>query len=191
MQNRSYIRQVILLITLTLITLNIHGQKTREEIADKYKWNLTDIYKSDDDWKKAKDALAARAGELEKFKGILTRSAADLKGWLLLTTEIGKEASHLSSYASLNSDLDTRNQKYNGMQHSSEPIHQVWIKIFTLTFSLIIPTYTQTSVPLHMNWDIRCKAICRTIPSPPLSPTIPSLLQRSRLHSMRYSCSTI
>jgi len=116
MQNRSYLRGVILFITLTLITLNMNGQKTREEIADKYKWNLSDIYKSDADWKKAKDALAAKSVELEKYKGILTRSAADLKGWLLLSTELGKEASRLSSYASLNSDLDTRDQKYNGMQ---------------------------------------------------------------------------
>jgi hypothetical protein len=60
MQNRSFLREAIVLFTLILITLNVHGQKTREEIADKYKWNLTDIYKSDADWKKAKEALALR-----------------------------------------------------------------------------------------------------------------------------------
>jgi oligoendopeptidase F len=116
MKNRCALSRVILFITFILITINIHGQKSREEIADKYKWNLSDIYKSEDDWKKAKDALALKTSDIDKYKGTLTRSAADLKTWLLFLSSVNKDASRLYNYASLNSDLDTRNQKFNGMK---------------------------------------------------------------------------
>ncbi len=116
MKTRLIVRVLMLVTAIITISFPGYGQKTREEIADKYKWNLTDIYKSDADWTKAKEALAVKAAELEKFKGTLTRSAADLKKFYVLGSEIGKEASRLYSYASFNSDLDTRNMKYNAMK---------------------------------------------------------------------------
>ena len=117
MKNRSYFIAAIAALLITLVNIACFGQKTRQDIPDKYKWDLTDIYKSDDDWAKAKEALKAKTSEIEKFKGTLTRSAGDLKNWLLFSSEINKEASRLYSYASLNSDLDTRNMKYTGMAH--------------------------------------------------------------------------
>jgi len=116
MKTRLYFKLAILFITSILMTNTGLSQKTREQIDDKYKWNLSDIYKSDDDWSKAKVAFAAKAAEVEKFKGTLTRSAPDLKKYLLLSSEVGKEASRLYSYASLNSDLDTRAMKYSAMK---------------------------------------------------------------------------
>jgi len=116
MQTKLYYRLLILFVLSTSISGTGYGQKNREEIPDKYKWNLTDIYKSDSDWTKAKDALAAKIAGIDKFKGTLTRSAADLKKYLVLSSDLGKEASRLYSYASFNSDLDTRNMKYNGMK---------------------------------------------------------------------------
>jgi oligoendopeptidase F len=116
MKTRLLIRGIMLITVISAVSFSAYGQKTREEISDKYKWNLTDIYKSDADWTKAKDALALKAAGLEKFKGTLTKSAADLKKFYVLGSEIGKEASTLYSYASFNSDLDTRNMKYTAMK---------------------------------------------------------------------------
>ena len=115
MQTRLSQKLTLLLIVYTLLSPVLYGQKTRKEIADKYKWDLTDIFKSDADWTKAKDALALKASGLADFKGILTRSASDLKKFMLLNSEVNKEASRLYSYASFNADLDTRNMKYNAM----------------------------------------------------------------------------
>jgi oligoendopeptidase F len=116
MKTRLYLKLALVLIAGTLITNSGLSQKTRVQIPEKYKWNLTDIYKSDSDWGKAKEALAIKAAELEKFKGTLTRSAADLKSYLFLSSAINKEASRLYSYASFNSDLDTRDMKYTAMK---------------------------------------------------------------------------
>jgi oligoendopeptidase F len=103
-----------------LFCLNGFSQKTREEIPDKYKWDLTDIYKSDDEWRAAKDAIALKLGDVEKFKGTLTKSAANLLKCMEFSTEIGKEAYKLFSYASMSSDLDTRDMKYTGMKQELE-----------------------------------------------------------------------
>lgn len=112
----------VLLTTILFLSITAYGQKSRESVPEKYKWNLTDIYKSDDEWVKAKDAFAGRIGELEKYKGRLTASAADLYGYLELSSEIGKQAELLYSYASMSSDLDTRNMKYSGMKQEMQQI---------------------------------------------------------------------
>ena len=112
---------LIFLFTLT-ISLTTFSQKSRKEIADRDKWNLTDIYKSDEDWNKAKEAFASRVGELEKFKGTLTKSPTDLLQYLELNTELSQEAEKLYGYASMNSDLDTRNMKYSGMTQELQQI---------------------------------------------------------------------
>lgn len=101
-------------------TLNSFGQKTRAEIPDKYKWDLTDIYKSDADWRAAKDAIALKLDVVEKFRGTLTASAANLLKCMEFNTELSKEAYKLYTYASLSSDLDTRDMKYTGMKQELE-----------------------------------------------------------------------
>jgi oligoendopeptidase F len=100
-------------------------ERDRTKIPDQYKWNLTDIYSSDEAWRNAKQRLseANPAAEraitipaLEKYKGILGSSAQQLLGCLDLVTELTKEFSKLSSYASMSLDQDTKVQSYLGMQ---------------------------------------------------------------------------
>jgi len=99
----------------TLFTLNSYSQKSRNEIPEKYKWNLSDIYKSDEEWRSAKEAFSGKFDEVVKFKGSLTASAGNLLKCMDLNSELNKEATRLYVYASFNSDLDTRNMKYSGM----------------------------------------------------------------------------
>jgi oligoendopeptidase F len=112
------------------VTLCSYGQKLRDEVPDKYKWDLSILFKSDAEWNAALEAFASRIGELEKYKGTLTRSAADLLVYLRLSTELGKEAGRLSSYAGFNSNLDTRNMKYSGM---SQQLQQLFTEMGTKT----------------------------------------------------------
>lgn len=114
-------KAVILLFTLAISFVS-YGQKSRKEVADRDKWNLTDIYKTDEDWKKAKDAFVSRIGELEKYKGSLTKSASNLLGYLEKNSELNKEAEKLFGYAGMNSDLDTRDMTYSGMTQELQQI---------------------------------------------------------------------
>ncbi|HEX2922260.1 MAG TPA: oligoendopeptidase F [Bacteroidales bacterium] len=113
----KYLRLKIFAITLFLVSVPVvlHSQKTREEIPDKYKWDLSILFRSDEEWNSALKSLASRLQEVEKFKGILTRSSADLLSYLKLNTELSKEVSRISAYVNFNADLDTRNMKYIGM----------------------------------------------------------------------------
>lgn len=123
-------RHGISFLILSLITLGAFSQKTREEVPDKYKWDLSILYKSDDDWNAARESLYSRIGELEKFKGTLTQSPTNLLNFLKLSTELGKEAGRLSGYASFNANLDTRNMKYSGM---SQQLQQLFSEMGTRT----------------------------------------------------------
>jgi oligoendopeptidase F len=110
----------LLVVFSTLFCIDGYSQKTRDEIPDKYKWDLTDIYKSDAEWRAAKDTIAVKLDGVEKFKGTLTASAVNLLKCLEYNTEIGKEAYKLFYYASMSSDLDTRDMKYTGMKQELE-----------------------------------------------------------------------
>ena len=120
---RALKNTIILSLLLTLIfSLKIIAQTDRSKIDEKYKWNLADIYDSEDSWKEAKDELVAKLPEMEKFKGKLTQSADELLAYLEFSSKIGKEASKLYSYASMHSDLDTRDMKYSGMKKELQQI---------------------------------------------------------------------
>jgi len=109
--------KVLFMIMLTTIAAtSSFGQKSRNDIPDKYKWNLTDIYNTDADWRTTKDNLTLRLADVPKYKGTLTRSAKDLLAYLEFNSKVMKEASKLYLYANLNADLDTRDMKYSGMK---------------------------------------------------------------------------
>ncbi len=113
----------ILLIVLTLfVSFNGYSQKTRAEISDKYKWNLTDLFQNDDAWRSALNDITGRLDEVEKFKGTLTQSATNLLKAMEYNTSISKEATKLFIYAGMNSDLDTRDMKYTGMKQELQQL---------------------------------------------------------------------
>lgn len=104
-----------LLLTLVL-NLEIVAQTDRSEIDEQYKWDLTDIYETEDSWKTAKEKLVSQLPEMENFKGKLTLSASNLLSCFELSDKINREAGKLYLYANMPSDIDTRDMKYSGMK---------------------------------------------------------------------------
>jgi oligoendopeptidase F len=96
--------------------------RERSEIAAQYKWNLKDLYPSDEAWDKAKDELAGRFDEVTKYKGKLASSASTLLACLELDSQISKEFGRLFSYASMKSDQDTGNSKYLGFKQEMQQL---------------------------------------------------------------------
>ncbi len=95
---------------------HINGQKTRDEIESKYKWDLNDLFPSEEAWKESKDQLVEKIPQIESFKGTLTQSAGQLLTCLEFNSDLSKQALLLLVYASMHSDEDTKNMKYSGMQ---------------------------------------------------------------------------
>ncbi|WP_423129600.1 oligoendopeptidase F [Gaoshiqia sp. Z1-71] len=105
-----------------LAAMTTYSQKSREEIPAKHKWNMTDLFDSDEAWREAVNELTLRMDQVEQFKGTLTGSAGNLLRTLQFNSEISKEASKIYLYAGMNSDLDTRNMKYNGMKQELQQL---------------------------------------------------------------------
>jgi oligoendopeptidase F len=110
-------------ITLTLLGLSLAGGQTsisqerdRSKIPDQYKWNLADIYATDEVWKSEKEKLVAEIPSIPNYKGKLTESPGALLACLDLVSRLSKEYARLSSYASMHADQDTRETKYLAMQ---------------------------------------------------------------------------
>jgi oligoendopeptidase F len=85
-------------------------EKDRSKIPDQYKWNLADIYPTDDTWKAAKQKLVTDLPAVVKYQGTLGSSAQQLAACLELITGLSKEFTRLYSYAGMNLDQDTRVQ---------------------------------------------------------------------------------
>ena len=80
----------------------------RTRIPDKYKWDLGDIFSNDESWAEAKQKLAAEFPGLSVFRGNLAKSPKELLKCLDLADVLRKECTRLACYASMKSDLDTR-----------------------------------------------------------------------------------
>ena len=91
-------------------------ERDRAKIPDKYKWNLADVYPSEEAWREAKDRVVEEIPKLGGFRGTLASSATRLADALDLLSRLNKEAARAYVYASMLSDQDTRVSKYQGMQ---------------------------------------------------------------------------
>jgi len=115
--NNAVRRQVVVLsFVLAAGIAAAAQQQERTAVQDKYKWDLSRIYPTDQAWRAAKDTLAAQTPSVRAFKGTLTSSAQKLADALELNARLLKEYARLSTYASLMSDQDTRVSTYQGMQ---------------------------------------------------------------------------
>ena len=120
---RKTVLRLLLLGLFLTISISAFGQeKDRTKIPDKYKWNLADIYPSDDAWRQAKEQFAAGMKKVEQFKGTIGKSPRNLLACLDYTFNQSKELARLAVYAGLISDQDTRDASHLAM---TQEIRQV------------------------------------------------------------------
>jgi oligoendopeptidase F len=96
--------------------------RDRAKVADSYKWNLTDIFPSQESWRAQKEKITAEIPRLREFQGKLGTSPATLADAVELMSRLDKELSRLFVYASMLSDEDTRVSSTQGMQQEMQQI---------------------------------------------------------------------
>ncbi|NWF89418.1 MAG: oligoendopeptidase F [Ignavibacteriaceae bacterium] len=89
--------------------------RNRDDIEEKYKWDLTHIYKSDSDWELDFSYVENQLPKFDQFQGKLSDSAELLLACLKFHDEIGIKLDKLSLYAMLYRDTDMKNQKSQAM----------------------------------------------------------------------------
>ncbi|WP_337872323.1 oligoendopeptidase F [Ignavibacterium sp.] len=87
----------------------------RDQIDEKYKWNLKDIYESDEHWENDYKWIEEHLNKYSNYRGKLTESADKLLECLKLDEKIGIKLERLSLYAMLSKDSDMRISKYHAM----------------------------------------------------------------------------
>ncbi|RZF62606.1 oligoendopeptidase F [Sphingobacterium corticibacterium] len=114
--------QIIAAVMLFSTTVAVSQMKVREELPEKYKWNLADLYATDAVWKEEKERMQQQMQEIVSYKGKLTQSATFLLEALELNSKLVKDMARLFSYAAMKSDQDTRVTKYAGMKQELQQL---------------------------------------------------------------------
>ena len=89
---------------------------TRDQIEDKYKWDLSDFYPSDSAWEEDLVKFEARIPEMEAYQGRLSESPEIMAECIMKSDTLGMMAHRLFVYAALNLDKDNSVGKYQEMQ---------------------------------------------------------------------------
>jgi hypothetical protein len=94
----------LLLVPITIMGLAVGGAKAQElkersEISDKYKWDLTTIYKTDQDWEADMAAIEAVIPNLASYEGKISKSPKDLLAYFKDGEELSKKFGNVAVYA--------------------------------------------------------------------------------------------
>ena len=86
--------------------------KKREEYTEEYKWNVSDLYKTDEDFLASLEKFEKSIDNYAKYENHILDSADSLYELLTFDNECSKTLEQLYVYAHLENDSDTTNTKY-------------------------------------------------------------------------------
>jgi len=103
---------------------------TRDKVEDRFKWNLCDLFPSDECWEKGFEELKGQINLLTQFKGKL-KDKNELKKLFELEHNVSLLAERLFVYAKMKRDEDNGNDKY--------------VSLCDRAYALLIQMETETS----------------------------------------------
>jgi len=94
----------------------------RSEVPEQYKWDLTDLYPSNDAWERARADLAKRIPKLAAFSGHLGDSSGALVRALDATMDVRRDFERVYTYASQLADEDARVSAHEAMRQQARTL---------------------------------------------------------------------
>lgn len=139
-------------------------QRTRQEIEEQYKWDLTTIFKNDNEFNIELEVVKKEVETLKKYKGKIVKSAENLYDYLTKSDLIERRMYKLYYYAHLKHDEDTTNAKYqellgqinNVLQKHSEITSYVIPEMLTISYDKIKEYYTINPKLLEYKFNLEC-----------------------------------
>lgn len=92
----------------------------REEIGIQYKWDLSDLFLSDDAWEEAFKDVKVLSERFKGMKGILTASSENLLEALKLQEALSRKLMNVVVYAKMKQDENTKDSTYQGLVARAE-----------------------------------------------------------------------
>jgi oligoendopeptidase F len=102
------------------------GRRRRDEIADRYKWNLQDIFLTWEEWDAAYKTFEAGIGRFAAFKGTLANGPDRLLEAFKLSEELGQLAYRVWYFPSLRYDEDQRDNSVNAKRQQVQILFARW-----------------------------------------------------------------
>ena len=103
---------------------------SREEIEDKYKWNLNDIYESVEGWEADFKWIQDNLERYKSFAGKIAESSENLLACLKFDDEVGIKLERLYLYTMLAKDSDLRVGKFQSMD---ERVKSLYSRVSTVS----------------------------------------------------------
>lgn len=94
----------------------------RSEIRDEYKWNLKDMYSSDEQWLSERNTLRDSLAEMEQYKNHLADSSDVLLSCLQKRDQINVASEKIFAYARMHRDQNNSDSKYQAMTGKAESL---------------------------------------------------------------------
>lgn len=88
---------------------------TRNEVSDDLKWDLSRVFKNDQEWEQEYNQVAKEIKNLNKFKGMLAKSGKNLYEGITEILAVNRRLEKVYVYATMSSDVDTKNTHYLGL----------------------------------------------------------------------------
>lgn len=85
---------------------------SRDDIEEKYRWDLRKLYSSEDIWKSDIEAVDKMLKEIEKYRGNVGSEAETLLKVIELELEINRKLENIYTYGKMKLDEDTSNDRY-------------------------------------------------------------------------------
>ena len=123
-------------------------QKKRNEINNKYKWDLTPIFKTDKEWLDNYDIMTNQISEIKNFENHILDSAESLYNFLKCSEKIERNLYKLYYYASLKHDEDTTNSKYQELKGKIDNLLNNYSEIS----SFVVPELMEKDFNLIKNY---------------------------------------
>ena len=109
--------------------------RNREEIEERYKWNLENIYPDEQLWEKDLEQIFRLGGQVGELQGTLGESARHLRSCLQLSDDLGRISEKAYVYARMRRDENNANHHYQAL---FDRVQSLTIQMGSIT-SFIVP----------------------------------------------------
>lgn len=122
--------------------------KTREEVPNEYKWNLSKMYESVSDVEKDIEKVNSLTPKILEYKSHIMDSADTLYEFLRLTEEQDRLIEKLYVYSKMNFDVDTKNNQNKSLKMKIEKLSES----LSEQYSFIEPEMMQSDYETVLNY---------------------------------------
>ena len=98
--------------------------KTRNDVPEKYKWDLSKMYEKDSDVEKDIEQVKKLTSEILNYKSHILDSSSNLYDFLKLTEKQDRLIEKLYVYSKMNLDVDTKNNKNKALKMKIEKLNE-------------------------------------------------------------------